>query len=251
MNREWQVSDRSHDKGDWGGRRTRLTIGDRAPNFVLPDESGRFVMFYERTQGRPVVLLLVPEPEAPHSHAVLAAIRAQYETLKGLGIDIYCLQGGSAGQQSPHSNDLSADDFLVWRDPAGKILEAYWGGLGVGSGDGGRGAEDRVVALILDANQRILNVLASQDETLAGQVREFFSNRPPSDDPVLRRSTAPVLIIPNLLSCTWCDWVLTGWADQSGPVRRDAPTASLPTAPTGALSAPGLTSPAPSPIERP
>jgi len=29
----------------------RLTVGDRAPNFVLPDPRGKFQMFYERVKG--------------------------------------------------------------------------------------------------------------------------------------------------------------------------------------------------------
>ena len=226
-----------------------LTIGDRAPNFVLPDKSGRFVMFYERTQGRPVVLLLVPEPEAPRSRAVLAAFRAQYETLEGLGIDIYCLQGGPAGQQEPAGDSGPEDDFLVWRDPAGKILEAYWAGLG--RSDTEQTARDQVIALMLDANQRILNVLPSKDEGLAGQVCGFFGSRPLPEQPVLRCRTAPVLIIPNLLPNAWCDRVVVGWSGRAKPARQDGLAASLSLGRSGAFPGLELTSPAQSPIEQP
>ena len=42
-----------------------LAAGDRTPNFVLPDASGKFSMFYDRVTGRPTVLLVAPSFHPP------------------------------------------------------------------------------------------------------------------------------------------------------------------------------------------
>ena len=68
--------------------KVEIAVGDRAPNFVLPDGAGRFVMFYERTQGRPVLLLVAPCPTRPRSCAVMGAFRARAADFDRLGVDV-------------------------------------------------------------------------------------------------------------------------------------------------------------------
>ena len=41
-----------------------IMLGDRAPDFVLPGPDGKFYQFYERTKGRPLVLIFYPQKDS-------------------------------------------------------------------------------------------------------------------------------------------------------------------------------------------
>jgi len=178
-----------------------LAVGDRAPNFVLPDESDRFVMFYERTQGRPVVLLLVPAAATPTSAAVLAAFRSAAADFAAAGLDVFCvcsaLPDRAVGTGAGGAKEQTSAGPLIWWDKSGKILAAYLAALG-------GGAEDQVCALLLDANQRILGQLQGNDAQLPEQVQAFYRHLPAPRQPVTRRTAAPVLLVPRLLPEAWC-----------------------------------------------
>ena len=59
---------------------------------------------------------------------------------------------------------MAEDGHCAWWDSAGKITAAYLTGLGHLAGPE-HGFEDRVIALLLDSNQRILAVLDGVDES--------------------------------------------------------------------------------------
>jgi len=195
--------------------KTDLAVGDRAPNFVLPDEAGRFVMFYERTQGRPVLLLLAPRAMDPRSAVVMGAFRARAAAFECLGIDVYLISGAPLEAAPSAAEVLAGDGRSLWWDSAGKIMAAYLTGLGYPAG-AEQGFEDRVIALVLDANQRILAVLDGVDESLPERACHIYRDLPAAGPSILRRATAPVLIMPNLIDDVWCDGLVGLWLELEG-----------------------------------
>lgn len=162
-----------------------LSAGDRTPNFVLPDSTGAFRMFYERVQGRPAVLLFAEDVAAPLTDAVKA--------LAGAGVDVFCIVRETSG---------AGVDAELWVDPARKISEALLAQTGLG---GLAALQDgAVAALLLDENQRLLATAAGAGADLAHRVRNAAAAHPERGAAELRRQTAPVLTIPRLLDAEMC-----------------------------------------------
>ena len=184
--------------------KVEIAVGDRAPNFVLPDGAGRFVMFYERTQGRPVLLLVAPCPTRPHTCEVMGAFQARAADFDRLGVDVFWIYGAPPEDASAAAELMAKDGHCTWWDSAGKITAAYLNGLGHLAGPEHR-FEDRVIALLLDSNQRILAVLDGVDEGLPERAQRFYRDLPARRPSLLRCATAPVLIMPNLIDSVWCD----------------------------------------------
>lgn len=174
-----------------------LAAGDRAPNFVLPDQDGKFTMFYDRVQGRPMVLLFTGAFQPPILPSPLAGFEAAAERFDAAGVDVFCISIAA-----PEAVRAMLHNLPRWMDPQRKISEAYLGQLGLGGCaalDGGN-----AVAVLLDPNQRLLAVRSGAHGGLAGEVLEFYAARPPAPAPQVRRATAPVLIMPGLLDPEMC-----------------------------------------------
>lgn len=167
-----------------------LAPGDRTPNFVLPDGSGAFTMFYERVQGRPVILLIADVLETP-------AIAAAADRTAAAGIDVFCIA------LTPPAAGVDVDGAAhVWSDPKRKVTEA----LLTQSGLGGPGAlrNGRAAALLLDANQRLLAAMTDATAALLDRALAFYGGLAPPPAGQVRRATAPVLVMPRLLDPAMC-----------------------------------------------
>ncbi|MDH3665520.1 MAG: 2OG-Fe(II) oxygenase [Paracoccaceae bacterium] len=173
-----------------------LAAGDRAPNFVLPDHNGKFTMFYDRVEGRPVVLLLTGPFQPPILPAALVAFQSAAEKFAAAGIDVFCIA------QAPQEVVKALSTKLhVWADAERKISAAYLTQTGLGADilSGGQ-----AVALLLDPNQRLLAAMTGDSGALADEVLAFYAARPPRPAPESRNTTAPVLTMPNLLDPAMC-----------------------------------------------
>lgn len=169
-----------------------LDIGDRAPNFVLPDGRGTFTMFYERTRGLPVVLLFASPGRWPAHGEALDGFAEQAKAFEAAGVDIFCVS-----LDPPAKNAEAGRPFLVWSDSAQKITQWYFGQLAMAWPPSPEGPE--VLALGLDANQRILWTRRGAGPGLADQILAGLHERPAPASPEIRFQTAPVLLVPRVL----------------------------------------------------
>ena len=175
-----------------------LSPGDRAPNFVLPDNSGAYTMFYERVQGGRIALVFDSAFPAGDLAAGTAALDAAAGRFAAAGVEVFCVT-----LTEPDSIKGIATPHHLWSDPKRKIAEGFLAQLGLGGLSALEGGQ--TAAALLDANQRLLEVVVSAREDLPDKILEAFAKRPECDSqPQVRAATAPVLTIPKLLDDDMC-----------------------------------------------
>ena len=172
-----------------------LAPGDRAPNFALPDHRGKHSMFYERTRGRLNILLLLGAYRDPRGPATLRAFADRAQQLEAADIDLFVITLADA--PTVRAAELP---FHLWSDPESKVLRAYFDGLGLDLG----GAGDEALALLLDANQRLLAVERGHGGELAERALAFYRARSAPLASRIRAAVAPVLLIPELIDPAMC-----------------------------------------------
>jgi len=65
-----------------------MTIGDKVPNFTLPDQNGEKVDFYDILKRKPVVLFFYPKDNTPGCTAEACAFRDSYEVFRDAGAEV-------------------------------------------------------------------------------------------------------------------------------------------------------------------
>jgi len=65
-----------------------MTIGDKAPNFTLPDQNGEKIDFYDILKRKPVVLFFYPKDNTPGCTAEACAFRDSYEVFRDAGAEV-------------------------------------------------------------------------------------------------------------------------------------------------------------------
>ncbi len=174
-----------------------MALGDRAPNFVLPDSAGDYQMFYERVRGRPTALIFARD-------AATATLEALATTLTGSGVDVICIK--------PEATEAPAT-MALWADPAGKITEAFMAQTGLGGPS--MLADGAVAGVLLDRNQRLLGTGLGPPAELGLRLVAALAAWPADRDgpPDIRRQTAPVLTIPRLLDPDMCQALIRRFQD--------------------------------------
>jgi predicted 2-oxoglutarate/Fe(II)-dependent dioxygenase YbiX/peroxiredoxin len=187
-----------------------LAIGDRAPNFILPDAKGEFRAFYERVRGRPLALLMLP---AGADRALLDRFAARRDGFEAKGFDVMAILAGEVAEASAESERLQ-HPFAILADPKGAVLRGFAAGARVNP--------EFPACFLLDANQRLLNrrseaiaptgadaerlgVLPLEQWSLAG-----LSEPVPAAAQILG-NVAPVLLLPNVLERITCDALIDRW----------------------------------------
>lgn len=176
------------------GPAVALAPGDRTPNFVLPDATGQYRMFYERTRGRPTALVLDPGPTSPAAGSAVAVLEAAADAFHSAGIDVIVVTLGPA-RDGP---------FLVLGDPQRAITRGLRQAAGLTQ-------ETQPAALLLDPNQRLIATAEGAEAVSPEAVLAVFAARPPAPAGVLRSATAPVLVMPDLIDRAMCRGLIELW----------------------------------------
>lgn len=178
-----------------------LAPGDRGPNFLLPDTTGRVWMFYERVRGNPFILLFVGDAAEPAGREALSAAAALQDRYEAAGYDIFAVVIGEAGAAEAAAR-ASGGRFMIFADPLGKITGGYLAASGLSQA--GRGC------LLFDANQRLLMAepLAADSP---GRALERLVSLCPAAEGRIAASVAPVLIVPRVLDAAWCRDLIARW----------------------------------------
>jgi len=177
-------------------------LGDRALDFVLPGPDGKFYQFYERTKGRPLILIFYPGRNSD-AWVEVEAFAKRHAEFNDLGLDIFAINLDT----SKDNNKLQLP-FLVWSDPKQKITDHYLNGAGIGSK-----LRTTINIFLLDANQRVLAVQKGPEISLVERVLQFYQNIPKQPVPQILSTNAPVLLLPNLIDPGTCQDLISLWND--------------------------------------
>ena len=94
------------------GPSQELTIGDRAPDFVLPGPDDKFYQFYERTRGRPQILFFYPGKNSDAWSQVENLARC-FNEFERLGVDIFGVNLDPCNGQIPDSLFILSCKFAL------------------------------------------------------------------------------------------------------------------------------------------
>ena len=106
---------------------TTLVAGDTAPDFALPDQSGRIVRLGD-LRGRRVLVYFYPEADTPGCTTQSCAIRDARSDFEGLEVDVLGIAPSSVEAQAAFDTKYSLG-FPLLSDPDHAVADAYgaWG----------------------------------------------------------------------------------------------------------------------------
>ena len=101
-----------------------LSVGERAPDFTLPDQLGRPVSLAERRAAGPVVIAFYRGDWCPHCNVMLRAMNAHLDRIQELGASLLAI----SPQAPDHALSLTekhALGFEVLSDERQEVIAAY------------------------------------------------------------------------------------------------------------------------------
>jgi thioredoxin-dependent peroxiredoxin len=106
---------------------SRLTAGDAAPDFSLPDQEGHTVHLSDHRDRR-VLIYFYPEADTPGCTTQSCAVRDALSNFDGLGVDALGIAPSSVDEQAAFDTKFSLG-FPLLSDPDHAVAEAYgaWG----------------------------------------------------------------------------------------------------------------------------
>jgi hypothetical protein len=188
-----------------------LWLGDRVPDFVLPDPQGELRYFYEGVTGSPVVLVL----------AANTARDDQWDEIKGFAA------------LAPALHEAGADLMIVSNDGTESLAivsqvipeHARWladikGVVNVGLRTGALFPFTGVVCFVLDGNQRIVAVRGPEPGQAEWALAALKAR--PRESAHGLCLTAPVMLLPGILDSDDCGRLLN-LISRSGPANGFVP----------------------------
>lgn len=99
-------------------------VGEKAPDFILPDVHGRGMKLSEKTATGPVVLIFYRGGWCPYCNIQLRALQRHMDTLRSLGASLVAIS-----PQSPDNSLSTAEkhklEFDVLSDVGGRVAREY------------------------------------------------------------------------------------------------------------------------------
>lgn len=167
--------------------RRALTVGERAPDFVLPRPSGERARFYAHVGGQPTALLFTGDDDG---------VAAELSTwVAGRGDVALCAV--------TTRRETALAGVPTWLDEDGALRDRY----GV--------APDQPTAVVLDPNLRVAGVVSG--DQLAEATAELLDSVSHRDAAVEVTTQAPVLLLPKALDRARRERLIAVW-EQEGAV---------------------------------
>ncbi|MCY9783689.1 peroxiredoxin [Nocardiopsis sp. EMB25] len=101
-----------------------IQVGDKAPDFTLPSQSGDPVRLYDRLGERTVVLYFYPKDDTPGCTAEACAFRDSHEVFTDAGAEVIGISSDSAERHAAFA-DRHKLPFTLVSDEGGKVRKSY------------------------------------------------------------------------------------------------------------------------------
>jgi len=101
-----------------------VQVGDKAPDFTLPSQSGEPVRLQDRLGERVVVLYFYPKDNTPGCTAEACAFRDSHETFTDAGAEVIGVSSDSADKHAAFAGRHKLP-FTLLADQGGRVRKAY------------------------------------------------------------------------------------------------------------------------------
>jgi thioredoxin-dependent peroxiredoxin len=105
-------------------KRGELAVGDRAPDFTLPDQNGQPVHLAEVLARGHVVLYFYPKDESAGCTAEACSFRDQYEIFRETGAEVIGVSGDSVESHQSFAQHHRLP-FILLSDAKGEVRKLY------------------------------------------------------------------------------------------------------------------------------
>ena len=101
-----------------------VQVGDKAPDFTLPSQSGEQVRLYDRLGERVVVLYFYPKDDTPGCTAEACAFRDSHEVFTDAGAEVIGVSSDSADRHAAFAGRHNLP-FTLLSDRGGRVRKSY------------------------------------------------------------------------------------------------------------------------------
>ena len=101
-----------------------IGVGDKAPDFTLPSQSGEQVRLYDRLGEGVVVLYFYPKDNTSGCTAEACAFRDSHETFTDAGAEVIGVSSDSADKHASFAGQHNLP-FTLLSDKGGKVRKSY------------------------------------------------------------------------------------------------------------------------------
>jgi peroxiredoxin Q/BCP len=101
-----------------------IQVGDKAPDFTLPSQSGDEVRLFDQLGERVVVLYFYPKDNTSGCTAEACAFRDSYETFTDVGAEVIGVSSDSADKHAAFAGQHNLPFTLV-ADKGGQVRKSY------------------------------------------------------------------------------------------------------------------------------
>jgi thioredoxin-dependent peroxiredoxin len=102
----------------------KVKVGDRAPDFTLPDQTGKPVRLRDLVGSQSVVLYFYPKDETPGCTAEARAFRSSYDRFAAAGAEVVGISSDSVASHRRFAAKQGLP-FLLLSDRDGTIRDVY------------------------------------------------------------------------------------------------------------------------------
>ena len=101
-----------------------IQVGDKAPDFTLPSQSGEQVRLYDRLGERVVVLYFYPKDDTPGCTAEACAFRDSHEVFTEAGAEVIGISSDSTDRHAAFAGRHGLP-FTLLSDQGGRVRKSY------------------------------------------------------------------------------------------------------------------------------
>jgi peroxiredoxin Q/BCP len=108
----------------WGSGDSSVRVGDQAPDFVLPDRTGKMVRLSEFRNHKAVVLYFYPKDDTPGCTKESCAFRDSYQDFQDAGAEVIGVSSDSAESHGRFAAKHRLP-FTLLADQGGQVRKRY------------------------------------------------------------------------------------------------------------------------------